>query len=245
MAPTERINILGDDIDIRRSFERELTFLDHNDTGGRRSLITGKTLGEMRKSLLGQRKPESEAEEELSSSADSSDHSSDSAASSDSEKKKSKKAKAGKRKRSSKKTNESAAEQLATILAAAALKPRSAPVDSVQVVSDPLALPGSSTVPAPALSATDIAQQVVQLLKQQDDQVDKKGKAPGKTGSKAAFKRVDQVYDRKIHNYKLKETVHDDPQRDEWDQVCSVLELAVEQELTMLVRFQCETAVRC
>ncbi|EEH42389.2 uncharacterized protein PADG_07209 [Paracoccidioides brasiliensis Pb18] len=38
-----------------------------------------------------------------------------------------------------------------------------------------------------------------------------------KRGSKAAFKRVDQLWDNNIHNYKLTETV-DDPDADEWDQ---------------------------
>lgn len=217
MADTEHTDTLGDDPDIRRSLLKELAALNNIDPRTGRNLTISRRFDEMRKSTLSHRKVESEAEEELSSSADSSEHSSDSAASSDSEKKKSRKTKAARRKKSSKKTNDNAAEQLATILAA--LKPRSAAVDNVQVVTDPLALPGSSTLPVPALSAADIAQQVVQLLKQQDDQVDKKEKAPGKTGSKVAFKRVDQVYDRKIHNYKLKETVHNDPQRDEWDQV--------------------------
>lgn len=217
MADTYRTDVISDDIDRRLTLQRRLKFLDNYDE--QRKPIAGKSLDSMRKSMSGQRKLESEAEEDLSSSVDSSDHSSDSAASSESEKKKSRKTKAARRKRSSKKTNDIGADQLATILAA--LKPKSAPVDSVQIVNDPLSVPISSTLPASALNAADIAQQVVQLLKQQGDQVEKKGKAPGKTGSKVAYKRVDQVYDRKIHNYKLKETVHADPQRDEWDQVCS------------------------
>jgi hypothetical protein len=38
-----------------------------------------------------------------------------------------------------------------------------------------------------------------------------------KRASKIAFKRVDQLWDSSIHNYKLSETV-DDPDADEWDQ---------------------------
>jgi hypothetical protein len=38
-----------------------------------------------------------------------------------------------------------------------------------------------------------------------------------KRASKVAFKRVDQLWDSSIHNYKLTETV-DDPDADEWDQ---------------------------
>ncbi|PGH00126.1 hypothetical protein AJ79_08309 [Helicocarpus griseus UAMH5409] len=38
-----------------------------------------------------------------------------------------------------------------------------------------------------------------------------------KRGSKAAFKRVDELWDNTIHNFKLTETV-DDPDADEWDQ---------------------------
>ncbi|KAL2825266.1 hypothetical protein BDW59DRAFT_146306 [Aspergillus cavernicola] len=38
-----------------------------------------------------------------------------------------------------------------------------------------------------------------------------------KAGSKMAFKRVDQLWDNTIHNYKLTETV-DDPSANEWDQ---------------------------
>lgn len=38
-----------------------------------------------------------------------------------------------------------------------------------------------------------------------------------KRASKVAFKRVDQLWDSSIHNYKLSETV-DDPDADEWDQ---------------------------
>ncbi|KAK2748624.1 hypothetical protein FQN55_004177 [Onygenales sp. PD_40] len=39
----------------------------------------------------------------------------------------------------------------------------------------------------------------------------------GKRGSKVDFKRVDQLWDNTIHNYKLTETI-DDPDADEWDQ---------------------------
>lgn len=46
----------------------------------------------------------------------------------------------------------------------------------------------------------------------------KKGKAAkGKRASKVAFKRVDQLWDQSIHNYKLTETVEDEG-ADEWDQ---------------------------
>ena len=47
----------------------------------------------------------------------------------------------------------------------------------------------------------------------------KKAETPKKIkrASKVAFKRVDQLWDSSIHNYKLTETV-DDPDADEWDQ---------------------------
>lgn len=44
-----------------------------------------------------------------------------------------------------------------------------------------------------------------------------KVKEKNKRASKVAFKRVDQLWDQSIHNYKLTETV-DDPDQDEWDQ---------------------------
>ncbi|KAL2218538.1 putative AAA family ATPase [Thermoascus aurantiacus ATCC 26904] len=44
-----------------------------------------------------------------------------------------------------------------------------------------------------------------------------KSKGKGKRASKIAFKRVDQLWDNTIHNYKLTET-RDDPGADEWDQ---------------------------
>lgn len=44
-----------------------------------------------------------------------------------------------------------------------------------------------------------------------------KSKEKKKRASKVAFKRVDQLWDQSIHNYKLTETV-DDPDRDEWEQ---------------------------
>jgi hypothetical protein len=44
-----------------------------------------------------------------------------------------------------------------------------------------------------------------------------KAKEKHKRASKVAFKRVDQLWDQSIHNYKLTETV-DDPDQDEWDQ---------------------------
>ncbi|OJJ47067.1 hypothetical protein ASPZODRAFT_132000 [Penicilliopsis zonata CBS 506.65] len=50
-----------------------------------------------------------------------------------------------------------------------------------------------------------------------DGQKGQKAKARRKKASKVAFKRVDQLWDNTIHNYKLTETV-DDPGADEWDQ---------------------------
>ena len=44
-----------------------------------------------------------------------------------------------------------------------------------------------------------------------------KSKEKNKRASKVAFKRVDQLWDQSIHNYKLTETV-DDPDQDEWEQ---------------------------
>jgi hypothetical protein len=55
-----------------------------------------------------------------------------------------------------------------------------------------------------------------------DEPVNRKKSRGGKSkknkrASKIAFKRVDQLWDSSIHNYKLTETV-DDPDADEWDQ---------------------------
>jgi len=179
-------------------------------------------LDNMRKStLLKDRKVESEAEpEDDSSSVDSSDQSSDSAASSEDDKKKAKKVKASKnkkRKASRATSGTSGLEQLVTILAGKAKQ--NLPPPPVDSLLDPLP-PAVSAPPPPTLSASDIAAQVVALLKQEEEQSDGKKKAPGKVGTKVAFKRVDQVYDRKIHNFKLKETVQSDPKTDQWDQVC-------------------------
>lgn len=112
---------------------------------------------------------------------------------------------------------------LATLLASMS-KPSSSSAASTNppsdlVVSDPLLLAPANSITSPASpSAAEIAQQVVQLLKQHE-QAGEDQKSTGKIGSKVAFKRVDQVYDRKIHNYKLKETVQGDTQTDKWDQV--------------------------
>lgn len=84
--------------------------------------------------------------------------------------------------------------------------------------NDPLdILPPPPPPPGQSVNATDIAQQVVELLKQQEQAAERR--KPGKSGSKIAFKRLDHVYDRKIHNFKLKETVKSDPKREEYDQV--------------------------
>lgn len=88
------------------------------------------------------------------------------------------------------------------------------------VTSEPRPLPSTnSTASTMSPSAMEIAQNVVQLLRQEQRAVEDE-KGPSRPGSKIAFRRVDQVYDRKIHNYKLKETVQVDAQQDsEWDQV--------------------------
>ncbi|KAL3451638.1 hypothetical protein BJX65DRAFT_304231 [Aspergillus insuetus] len=49
------------------------------------------------------------------------------------------------------------------------------------------------------------------------DQLGESKKLKKKAGSKVAFKRVDQLWDNTIHNFKLTETV-DDPSVNEWDQ---------------------------
>lgn len=194
---------------------------DRNVFGNSDLVFSGDT---MRRARARRLELQHEAEESVSSS-NSSDESSDSAASSDNdEKKKTKKdndkAKTTRKRRAGRKaTNDTGKEgldQLAALLGAA-IKPKTSASQDV-TVSDPLALPPMDPLPASGLSASDIAHQVVQLMKQ-EEHASKKSR-PGKVGSKVAFKRVDQVYDRKIHNYKLKETVHEDPKRDEWDQVC-------------------------
>lgn len=163
------------------------------------------------------------------------DKSSDSSSSSDDEKKKNKKSsKAKKDKDKKKKSVAKSADtdgamdltKFAALLSAMS-KPAStststaaptAPPDPI--LSDTLSIlpPMPSTTASTSASAAEIAQQVVLLLKQ--DVLARQNQAtPAKTGSKVAFKRVDQVYDRKIHNYKLKETVQGDTHHDKWDQV--------------------------
>lgn len=187
--------------------------------------------------------PEEPAEPEDTSSSDEpdDDRSSDSASSSDEEeekkKKKKKKEKKSKDAEKDKKKKSTAKPvgadgamdlgKFATLLAALS-KPvststatSSALPDSI--LSDPLSLPPApATKSSASASATEIAQQVVQLLKQ-DELIRQNQATPAKIGSKVAFKRVDQVYDRKIHNYKLKETVQADTQHDKWDQVKSIV----------------------
>jgi len=167
--------------------------------------------------------------EDDSTSRDSSEQSSDSAASSEDEKKKkrAKKTKASKTKGKGAKSNNGSAgiEQLLNLLAGKVKQNPTPPTGDSILESLP---PSASAPPPPALNASDIAAQVVALLKQEENPPDGK-KAPGKVGSKVAFKRVDHVYDRKTHNYKLKETIQSDPKTDHWDQVspghvgCSVL----------------------
>lgn len=176
-----------------------------------------------RSALLKDRKAESDQEpDDDSTSLDSSEQSSDSTESSGDEKKKAKKAKANKnkKKKGTRSVNGSAGvEQLVNILAGKIKQNNAA--QAVDTVLEPLPPLGSAPPPPPpALNAADIAAQVVAQLRQEEDQSDAKKKAPGKLGSKVAFKRIDQVYDRKIHNYKLKETVQSDPKTDQWDQVC-------------------------
>jgi len=176
----------------------------------------------MKKTLLRDRKVDSDMEsEDDSTSMNSSEQSSDSAVSSEDEKKKAtKKVKANKnKKRKSTKPTQAIAglEQFVSLLAGQMKPNTTAP--AVDGLPEPLT-PSGSIPPPPALNANDIAAQVVALLKQQEEQPDGKKKAPGKVGSKVAFKRIDQVYDRKTHNYKLKETVQSDEKTDQWDQVC-------------------------
>lgn len=176
--------------------------------------------------LDGDTEPEAQRATSSSSDDESSWHS---ASSSESEKKRAKKGKKDRKKRKGTKSTgvEGAMDltKLTTLLAtmskpATALAPHTTPsIDTL--TSDPLLPP--PPVPAPNLSsasptAHEIAQQVVHLLKQEEQDMQNQ-KAPAKIGTKVAFKRVDQVYDRKIHNYKLRETVQGDTQHDKWDQV--------------------------
>lgn len=169
--------------------------------------------GKMKTSTKKIRKVESEDEDESSSVESTSNPSDSEASSSEDKKKKSKKQKAVKKKAGKKAQDGDLAQMLALLggLQKAGKTPPPPPNDNIL---DGLPPPPVSLNP----TAAEIAQQVVQLMKEQEEQPDKKQKA-GKTGSKVAFKRVDQVYDRKIHNYKLKETVHEDPKADVWDQV--------------------------
>ncbi|KAK5936536.1 hypothetical protein PMZ80_011223 [Knufia obscura] len=173
----------------------------------------------MKKSLLKGRKVESDPEpEDETTSHDSSEHSSDSAASSEDEKKKKTsktKANKNKKRKSTKATNGNVSvEQLLTLLTG--MKQNNVAPAADSLIEPPVS--SGSIPPPPGLDAADIAAQVVALLKQEEEQSDGKKQAPGKIGTKVAFKRVDQVYDRKIHNYKLKETVQSDPKTDQWDQ---------------------------
>lgn len=158
---------------------------------------------------------------------DSDDDSSSSSSSDDEKKKKSKKAKKSKKKKSNTKNAEANGamdiSKLATLLSTLS-KPGLTPPSTTSASAEPLPTdtlllpPVTSTTSPVSASASEIAQQVVHLLKQ-EEQAGQDQKAPGKIGTKVAFKRVDQVYDRKIHNYKLKETVQGDTQHDKWDQV--------------------------
>lgn len=193
---------------LRQALEDRRLLQAHSDTMRSRS------------TRLRDRKVESDPElEDGSTSLDSSEQSSDSAASSEDEKKKkkAKKAKASKSKKKGTKSNNGSAgiEQLVNLLAGKMKQNTALPLLDNVLEPPP---PSGSIPPPPALNASDIAAQVVALLKQEEEPSDGK-KAPGKVGSKVAFKRVDQVYDRKIHNYKLKETVQSDPKTDQWDQV--------------------------
>lgn len=190
----------------------------------------------IRNKLVAEREVLSEPDQEDESSAasdnagsDKDEDSTNSSSSSDNERKKrGKKAKKQKKKKKSSKNAAGNAVNLDTLTALLASLSRpstSTPAPAAAPAADPLAIDTLLLPPPPATSGTvsasasEIAQQVVQLLKQ-NEQVDDNGRAVGKIGSKIAFKRVDQVYDRKIHNYKLKETVQADTQTDKWDQVC-------------------------
>lgn len=106
----------------------------------------------------------------------------------------------------------------------AGLSTKSKSIDQANLVDDFVLAPvpaapadsrGSSTKRT-TVDVADIAQQVFQILQKQ---MRKKETPPAKSGSKIAFKRVDQVYDCKTHNYKLKETVQEDEELEIWDQV--------------------------
>lgn len=91
------------------------------------------------------------------------------------------------------------------------------PPPPAPTVPDTTTITSNGSVPRPApVDVVEVAQQVVQILQKQ---ARKKEKPTAKSGSKVAFKRVDQVYDRRIHNYKLRETVQGDEKLDIWDQV--------------------------
>lgn len=179
----------------------------------------------MKRSSQRDRKLDWEEEESVTSSDELSSTESASVTSSNDEKGKKKnkksKEKATRKRVTKKSSNEPNVQQLATLLASLGGKPTATSVDNNLVLDPPPPPLVSSTIAGAAPNEEAIAQRVFQLLKEQNDQAGKKSKTtPGKIGSKVAFKRVDQVYDRKIGNYKLKETVHEDPKRSEWDQVC-------------------------
>ncbi|KAK5074787.1 hypothetical protein LTR64_000992 [Lithohypha guttulata] len=177
----------------------------------------------MKRSSQRDRKLDWEEEESVTSSDELSSTESASVTSSNDEKGKKKnkksKEKATRKRVTKKSSNEPNVQQLATLLASLGGKPTATSVDNNLVLDPPPPPLVSGTIAGAAPNEEAIAQRVFQLLKEQNDQAGKKSKTtPGKIGSKVAFKRVDQVYDRKIGNYKLKETVHEDPKRSEWDQ---------------------------
>lgn len=170
-----------------------------------------------------QLKAQSDSENESSSSDEMSSTESTSSISSDDEKKKkSKKAKekASKQKKRGSKKADDPLQLLTALLSAGSRSPKpvvSNPDGLLDTLPPPPPPPGAGVAP----NEETIAQRVFELMKAEQDAGNKKDKAPGKVGSKVAFKRVDQVYDRKIGNYKLKETAHDDAKRNEFDQVRS------------------------
>lgn len=203
-------------------FQAALNTLEHNNKTVQSNDLFRKLTSDLHMRNPGGRllKAPSESENESSSSEDMSSTESTSSLSSEDEKskKKSRKAKektSTKKKSPKKGSNDQRVQQLATLLAGLGSKPASSNPDGL--LDLPLPPPPPGAVPAPNEEA--IAQRVFELMKADQDAGNKKDKPPGKVGSKVAFKRVDQVYDRKIGNYKLKETVHDDPKRSEWDQV--------------------------
>ena len=185
--------------------------------------------GLLRRTMLSSRVNEQDLEPAVSDSepeVDSADSSSTESTSEEEEKKK-KKSKKEKQKEKAKSVSASrrrkgrdnvlAADDLANLFASlkpAAITPNNDTLDL---------LPPPPPPPGVAANATDIAQQVVQLLHQQEKAAERR--KPGKSGSKLAFKRLDHVYDRKIHNFKLKETVKSDPKREEYDQVMLLLQI--------------------